>query len=305
MKIKWTLDNFIKSLSGEKHIGIGYALLASSSWGVLPIYWKLLDTVPSLEILVHRIFWSGLLLVFLISAQKNCVFLWDLFKKPKILITLLGTSLLLGSNWFLYIYGVNTNKIVETSLGYFISPLFNIFLGSIFLKERLNYFQCIALLLAALGVLNFLREFDSLPWIALALALTFSFYGLLRKVIPVKPLVGLMLETALLSPFSIILILVWTLDGTWNFGGEGVNIFLLLFAGVFTALPLLWFTNATKRLRYSTLGFIHYMTPTIQLIIGVYIYNEPFTVNHIVTFGLIWIGLIIFSINAFQNKGIS
>ena len=297
------MDNYIKSQHTEAQIGIGYALLAFSSWGFLPIYWKLLDTIPSLEILAHRMVWSVLFLLGLLAIQKRLGEFQDLLKTPKYICVLLGTAMLLGINWFVYIYGVNTNQIVETSLGYFINPLFNVLLGTIFLKERLNYWQSLALGMATLGVLNFLWDFNSLPWIALSLALTFSFYGLLRKMMPVKPLVGLLVETVLLSPFAVVMIVVWNLDGTGNIGGEWSNVILLVGAGVVTSLPLLWFTNAGKRLRYTTLGFIHYMTPSIQLVIGVYLYNEPFTSTHAVTFGLIWTGLIIYSINAFQTQG--
>ena len=297
------MDNYIKSQHTEARIGIGYALLAFSAWGFLPIYWKLLDTIPSLEILAHRMVWSVLFLLGLLAIQKRLGEFQDLLKTPKYICVLLGTAMLLGINWFVYIYGVNTNQIVETSLGYFINPLFNVLLGTIFLKERLNYWQSLALGMATLGVLNFLWDFNSLPWIALSLALTFSFYGLLRKMMPVKPLVGLLVETVLLSPFAVVMIVVWNLDGTGNIGGEWSNVILLVGAGVVTSLPLLWFTNAGKRLRYTTLGFIHYMTPSIQLVIGVYLYNEPFTSTHAVTFGLIWTGLIIYSINAFQTQG--
>ena len=297
------MDNYIKSQHTEAQIGIGYALLAFSSWGFLPIYWKLLDTIPSLEVLAHRMVWSVLFLLGLLAIQKRLGEFQDLLKTPKYICVLLGTAMLLGINWFVYIYGVNTNQIVETSLGYFINPLFNVLLGTIFLKERLNYWQSLALGMATLGVLNFLWDFNSLPWIALSLALTFSFYGLLRKMMPVKPLVGLLVETVLLSPFAVVMVVVWNLDGTGNIGGEWSNVILLVGAGVVTSLPLLWFTNAGKRLRYTTLGFIHYMTPSIQLVIGVYLYNEPFTSTHAVTFGLIWTGLIIYSINAFQTQG--
>ncbi len=292
------MSNFIKSQHTEAQIGIGYALLAFSAWGFLPIYWKLLDTVPSLEILAHRMVWSVLFLVGLLAVQKRLGEFRDLLKTPKYIWMLLGTAVLLGVNWFVYIYGVNTNQIVETSLGYFINPLFNVLLGAIFLKERLNYWQSLALGMAALGVLNFLWDFDSLPWIALSLAFTFSFYGLLRKMIPVKPLVGLLMETVLLAPFAAVMIVVWNVDGTGNIGGDSRIVIFLVGAGVVTSLPLLWFTNAGKRLRYTTLGFIQYMTPSIQLLIGVYLYHEPFTPTHSITFGLIWAGLVIFSINS-------
>ena len=292
------MSNFIKFQHTEAQIGIGYALLAFSAWGFIPIYWKLLNTVPSMEILTHRMVWSVFFLLGLLAVQKRLGEFRELFHSPKYIFILLGTATLLGGNWFVYIYGVNTNQVIETSLGYFISPLLVILLGAVFLRERLNIWQVVAVGFAALGVLNFLWEFDSLPWIALSLAFTFSFYGLLRKMIPVKPLVGLLMETVLLAPFAAVMIVVWNVDGTGNIGGDWRIVIFLVGAGVVTSLPLLWFTNAGKRLRYTTLGFIQYMTPSIQLLIGVYLFHEPFTSTHSITFGLIWAGLVIFSINS-------
>jgi chloramphenicol-sensitive protein RarD len=292
------LNNFIKSQNTEAQIGIGYALLAFSAWGFIPIYWKLLNTVPSMEILTHRMVWSVFFLLGLLAVQKRLGEFRELFHSPKYIFMLLGTATLLGANWFVYIYGVNTNQVIETSLGYFISPLLVILLGAVFLRERLNIWQVVAVGFAALGVLNFIWNFGSLPWIALSLAFTFSFYGLFRKMIPVKPLVGLLMETALLAPLAAILIAFWEVDGTGHFGTTWMTDFLLFGGGVVTSLPLLWFINAGKRLRYSTIGFIQYLTPSIQLLIGVYLYHEPFTPTHSITFGLIWAGLVIFSINS-------
>jgi chloramphenicol-sensitive protein RarD len=292
------LNNFIKSQNTEAQIGIGYALLAFSAWGFIPIYWKLLNTVPSMEILTHRMVWSVFFLLGLLAVQKRLGEFRELFHSPKYIFMLLGTATLLGGNWFVYIYGVNTNQVIETSLGYFISPLLVILLGAVFLRERLNIWQVVAVGFAALGVLNFIWNFGSLPWIALSLALTFSFYGLFRKMIPVKPLVGLLMETALLTPLAVVLIAFWEVDGTGHFGTTWMTDFLLFGGGVVTSLPLLWFINAGKRLRYSTIGFIQYLTPSIQLLIGVYLYHEPFTPTHSITFGLIWAGLVIFSINS-------
>ena len=292
------MNNFIKSQNTEAQIGIGYALLAFSEWSFIPIYWKLLNTVPSMEILTHRMVWSVFFLLGLLAVQKRLGEFRELFHSPKYIFMLLGTATLLGVNWFVYIYGVNTNQVIETSLGYFISPLLVILLGAVFLRERLNIWQVVAVGFAALGVLNFIWNFGSLPWIALSLAFTFSFYGLLRKMIPVKPLVGLLMETALLAPLAAILIAFWEVDGTGHFGTTWMTDFLLFGGGVVTSLPLLWFINAGKRLRYSTIGFIQYLTPSIQLLIGVYLYHEPFTPTHSITFGLIWAGLVIFSINS-------
>ena len=292
------MNNFIKSQNTEAQIGIGYALLAFSAWGFIPIYWKLLNTVPSMEILTHRMVWSVFFLLGLLAVQKLLGEFRELFHSPKYIFMLLGTATLLGGNWFVYIYGVNTNQVIETSLGYFISPLLVILLGAVFLRERLNIWQVVAVGFAALGVLNFIWNFGSLPWIALSLAFTFSFYGLFRKMIPVKPLVGLLMETALLAPLAVVLILFWKVDGTGHFGTAWMTDFLLFGAGVVTSLPLLWFVNAGKSLRYSTIGFIQYLTPSIQLLIGVYLFHEPFTPTHSITFGLIWAGLVIFSINS-------
>ena len=292
------MNNFIKSQNTEAQIGIGYAVLAFSAWGFIPIYWKLLNTVPSMEILTHRMVWSVFFLLGLLAVQKRLGEFRELFHSPKYIFMLLGTATLLGANWFVYIYGVNTNQVIETSLGYFISPLLVILLGAVFLRERLNIWQVVAVGFAALGVLNFIWNFGSLPWIALSLAFTFSFYGLFRKMIPVKPLVGLLMETALLTPLAVVLIAFWEIDGTGHFGTTWMTDFLLFGGGVVTSLPLLWFINAGKRLRYSTIGFIQYLTPSIQLLIGVYLYHEPFTPTHSITFGLIWAGLVIFSINS-------
>jgi len=294
--------SFFQSQHTETKSGVGYALLAYLSWGFLPIYWKFLNTVPSMEILTHRMVWSVFFLLGLLAVQKRLGELRQLFHSPKYIFMLFGTAALLSGNWFVYIYGVNTNQVIETSLGYFINPLLVILLGALFLKERLNIWQIVALGFAALGVLNFLWNFGSLPWIALSLAFTFSFYGLFRKMIPVKPLVGLLMETVLLAPLAAVLIVFWEVDGTGSFGNVWMTDILLIGAGVVTSLPLLWFTNAGKRLRYSTMGFIQYMTPSIQLGIGVYLYNEPFTSTHAVTFGLIWTGLIIYTINAIQTQ---
>jgi len=292
------LNNFSKSHHLEAQLGVGYALLAFLSWGILPVYWKLLDNVSSFEILSHRMVWSTVFLLVLIAVQRRLGEFRDLLESRKQIWLLLVTATLLGVNWFVYIYGVNTNRIVETSLGYFINPLLNVLMGILFLKERLEFWRGLAVVLASLGVLNYLWNFGSLPWIALSLAFTFSFYGLLRKVIPVKPLIGLFIETLLLAPLATIFILIWKVEGSGNFGGDWRIAILLIGAGIVTSLPLLWFTNATKRLRYSTVGFIQYLTPSIQLIIGVYFYQEPFTTTHSITFGLIWSGLMIYSIKS-------
>lgn len=286
----------------ENLIGVVYALLTYGSWGFLPIYWKLLDTVPALEILAHRMLWSLVFIVALLAVQKRLNEILELLSSPKHILLLLTTATLLGCNWFVYIYAVNTDQIIETSLGYYINPLLNVLMGFIFLRERLNFWQSLALGLAILGVMNFLWYFGSMPWIALSLAFTFSLYGLLRKVIHVKPLVGLLIETSLLAPLAFLMIGIWIFDESGNFGKQWHTDILLFGAGVVTSLPLLWFVNAAKRLRYSTMGFFQFLAPSLSLVLGIYLFNEKFTQTHLITFVLIWTGLAIFSINSLNEQ---
>ena len=292
----------LNSQSQNKQNGVIYALLAYGSWGLIPIYWKQLYFVSALEILAHRMFWSMLFLFVLLAAQKRLNEILELYKSPKYIWLFFFTALLLGCNWFVYIYAVNTEQVIEASLGYYINPLFNVLMGFVFLRERLNLMQSMALGLATLGVLNFLLDFGSLPWIALSLSFTFALYGLLRKITPVKPLVGLLIETVFLAPLAIIIISIWMIDGSSSFGKQPEIDFLLIGAGVVTSLPLIWFVNGAKMLRYTTMGFFQYLSPSLNLALGIFLYNEPFTQAHIVTFSLIWFGLVIFSINSFYEQ---
>ena len=294
--------DIFRSQNLEKKIGVFYALLSYGSWGLIPIYWKLLYNASALEILAHRMLWSMVFVFGLLAVQKRLNEILELFKSSKNIWLLLFTSLLLGCNWFVYIYAINTGQVIEASLGYYINPLLNVLMGFIFLRERLNFLQFMALGLATLGVLNFLWDFGSLPWIALSLSFTFALYGLLRKVIPVKPLVGLLVETVLLAPLAIIMISIWMIDGSGSFGKQWETDFLLIGAGVVTSLPLLWFVNAEKCLRYTTMGFFQYLSPSLNLVLGIFLYNETFTEAHIITFSLIWSGLAIFSINMFKDQ---
>ena len=204
--------DFFRSQSLDKKIGGIYALLTYGSWGLLPIYWKLLYTASALEILAHRMLWSMVFVFGFLAVQKRLSEILELFKSSRNIWLLLFTSLLLGCNWFVYIYAINSDQVIEASLGYYINPLLNVLMGFIFLRERLKLLQYIALVLAALGVLNFIWDFGSLPWIALSLSFTFALYGLVRKVIPVKTLVGLLIETVLLVPLAIIMISIWMID---------------------------------------------------------------------------------------------
>ncbi|NJL20149.1 MAG: EamA family transporter RarD [Leptolyngbyaceae cyanobacterium SM1_3_5] len=269
---------------------------------MLPIYWKLFGQIPAVEVLSHRMIWSMVLLSALLVLLKRRSELAEAIRKPKAIALLLATALLLTFNWGLYIYGVNSDRVVETSLGYFINPLASVLLGFVFLKERLTRAQVAAVLLAAAGVGYFIWNVGQVPAIALGLAFSFAFYGLLRKIVPVAPMVGLAIETLLITPIALLLVGYWAATGAGHFGTDWRSSLLFVGAGVATSLPLLWFNNAAKRLQLSTLGFCQYLAPSLQLLLGVWLYREPFTPAHVVTFGCIWSALLIFSLSAIWQR---
>ncbi len=290
-------NNFQQDSSSKSFVKAGafYAVLAYTAWGLLPIYWKFFGQIPAVEVLSYRIIWSMVFLTGLLFLQQRSSEFNQLRQSPSRLGILLVTALLLTFNWGLYIYGVNTGRVVETSLGYFINPIINVMLGFVFLKERLNRGQKLAVLLASLGVANFAWHFGQVPWIALGLAFSFAFYGLLRKVVAVTPMVGLAVETLLITPVALLLVGYWATTGVGHFGVTWSTNLLFIGSGVMTSLPLLWFNNAAKRLRLSTLGFFQYIAPSLQLMLGIFLYKEPFTSTHAVTFGFIWLALFIYS----------
>ncbi len=279
-----------------------FAILAYGTWGLLPIYWKLFLGIPPLEVLVHRILWSVIFLMFVVLIQKKFILLVELCRSPKQLFIILTTSMLLGANWMIYIWAVNEGFVIETSLGYFINPLVNVMLGMIIFKERFKLWQTLALILALCGVLNYLFGFGELPWIALGLASSFSIYGMLRKISEAGPLIGLTMETLILVPVALLLLSWWTLDGSSHFGTMSELDLYFLGCGLITSFPLLWFAAAAKRLRFSTLGLFQYLAPTSQFLLGVFLYKEPFTITHAITFALIWMALVLYSGNSISNK---
>lgn len=281
--------------------GAFYAALAYGAWGLLPIYWKLFGQVPAVEVLSHRIIWSMVFLTGVLVLQKRSTELKQLFATPRRVGILFATASLLSLNWGLYIYGVNTDRVVETSLGYFINPLVNVLLGCLFLKERLNRGQTIAVFLAAIGVASFIGYVGEVPWIALGLAFTFALYGLFRKTTSVTPMVGLAVETLLVTPIALAFVGYWASTGVGHLAVNGWITLLFIGAGITTSFPLLWFNNAAKRLPLSTLGFFQYIAPSLQLILGVFLYREPFTQIHIVTFGFIWTALAIYSYSSWMK----
>jgi chloramphenicol-sensitive protein RarD len=282
--------------------GAMYAVLAYSAWGLLPIYWKLFGQFSAIAVVSHRILWSIIFLLSLLLLQKRRAEFSQLWHSPRYLWILLMTAGMLAFNWGLYIYGVNTDRVVEASLGYYINPLVNVLLGCVFLKERLRWVQGLAVVLATLGVTNLVWYLGQVPWIALGLAVSFGCYGLLRKTIPVTPLVGLAMETALIAPIAVIILLAQSLNGVSVWGTNVTMTLLLMSSGILTSMPLLWFNNAAKRLHLSTLGFFQYIAPSVGLILGVLVYHEPFTHTHLVTFSLIWLAILTYSVASFSSQ---
>ena len=294
--------------SAKINAGIVSAAGAYMMWGFLPIYWKFIDGVPALEILAHRIFWSVIFLLGLLavagkmgSARREAAAIAEQRKK---IAGVLAATVLVTINWFIYIWAVNDSRILETSLGYYITPLVNILLGIIILKERLTGWQMAAVGLAALGVLNQTVHAGGVPWVSLALAVSFGLYGLCKKMLNIGAITGLTLETLLLSPAAAGY-LVWA-----QYQGHGalslaqpVTACFLLGTGVVTAIPLLLFANAANLIPLSVLGFTQYLSPTIALFVGIFLYHEPFTTGHVMSFACIWAALIVFSISQTRESG--
>ena len=290
------------SAPGVSGGGTLYALLAYGAWGLLPIYWKLFGASAPVEVLCHRLIWSLFFLGGVLLVQRRQAEVWALLKERLRVLWLLGSALLLTVNWGIYIYGVNTDRVVETSLGYFINPLVSVLLGFVVLKERLHRGQQVAVALAAIAVGYFVVQLGTVPWIALSLAFTFAFYGLVRKMVPVAPMVGLAIEALLITPVALLGVIYWGAMGTASFGTTPGLTLLFAGAGVVTSMPLLWFNNAAKRLPLSTLGFFQYLAPSLQLLLGVFLYGEPFTMTHGITFGLIWTALLLYSTTALLGR---
>ena len=279
--------------------GAGYALAAFLLWGLNPIYFKAVASVPAYEVMVHRAVWSALLLAVLVTIGHKWRTVGQVLLSPRTLRALLLSAILIASNWYAYIWAVENARIVETSLGYFINPLVNVLLGLLFLRERLNVRQWAAVALAAVGVLNLTVQLGQLPWIALYLAISFGIYGLVRKTAPVDALGGLFIETALMTPAALLFIawLAWMGAGALGTRSHAFDL-LLVASGVVTALPLLWFSAAARRLKLSTLGFFQYLSPTTQFLLGVFVWGEPFTRIHAVSFACIWVALAIITVDA-------
>ena len=271
-------------------------IAAFATWGLIPIYWKLLVAVPASEILAHRFVWTTVFLSIVLSWQQRWPEVIGNVRSRRSLIYCLTGGLAIASNWFLFIYAVNIDRVIETSLGYFMTPLMNVLFGAIFLRERLTRLQFGSVLLAALGVLNLTFGYGRFPWIAVSLCVSFGLYGLLRKQSGTAAIPGLFIETILLLPFAVIFLIYLQRSGALVFGRAGWSLSILLIStGVVTAVPLFWFGYATRYLRLITIGFLQYLSPIGSFFLGVFLYHEPFTRGHLVTFVLIWLALALFT----------
>ncbi len=280
--------------------GIGYALGAYTIWGLFPIYWKWLRTVEATQLIGHRIGWSFLLLLVFILATRR----WAAFRKAAFQWHLLPlyslSALLVSANWLLYVWAVNAGYIVETSLGYFINPLLSVLLGVVVLRERLRPFQWLPLGLAAAGVVYLTLTYGRPPWIALGLAFSFAAYGLAKKMAPLPSLYGLTLETGLLFLPALAYLIFADVSGAGAFLHRGALTNLLLMgAGVVTTIPLLMFASAAQRIPLSIVGILQYITPTLQFLLGVLVYKEPFDHAHLIGFSLIWAALALFGLESY------
>lgn len=276
--------------------GALYALLAFGIWGLYPLYLRELAGVSSLEVVLHRSVWSLVFLLGVLAVLRRWAWLAALLKSPRQLLMPLASGLLLALNWLLYVYAVQSAQVVEASLGYFINPLISVCLGVLVLRERLNRVQWVAVGFAAAGVLWLTWHTGRLPWLGLALAASFGVYGLLRKTSALGPLEGLTLETLLIAPVVLPWLAGVTLNGTGALAtGSPTLVFWLVMAGPLTAVPLMMFAAAARRLKLATVGLFQYLSPSLQLAIGVSVFGEPFDLQRLAGFMLIWTGLAVYT----------
>lgn len=281
--------------------GLALALATFIMWGIFPIYFKSIEHVGALQVLSHRIIWSFFLLFLFLYFFKKLKNVKRLLKIKKVTLNLLLTGLLISSNWGIYIYAVNLNHILEASLGYFINPLFSILLGAIFLKEKLNLAAKISIFIVFIAIFVQIYALGRLPFVSLILPFSFALYGLIRKKLSVPSFEGLFIETMLILPFALIFLTYLGVNGLSEFK-PNLNGVLLFFSGLVTILPLLTFTASTRFLPLSTIGFMQYISPSLSMMVAVFIYGEDLSLYKIISFGLIWTSLLIVAINGIKHE---
>ncbi|MFO1444128.1 EamA family transporter RarD [Bacillus sp. Bva_UNVM-123] len=289
-------------IKNENQMGIFYAAFSYLIWGILPIYWKLLQNVSSDEILANRIVWSFVFMIMLLLLSRK----WREFAQTlrgfrtnkKQLFALLIASLLISGNWFLYIWAVNSNHLIEASLGYYINPLVSVLLGMIVFREKLSLAQYYSFALAIIGVLIITVSYGKFPWIAFLLAFSFGLYGLMKKLVKVDSTIGLTLETLVVTPIAFAYMIFLASKGTLAFLSLSIGTDLLLIgSGAATALPLLFFAKGAQKIPMATLGFLQFIAPTLTLILGVFLYHEHFSNIHLLSFLFIWTAITLYSIS--------
>lgn len=282
--------------------GLLYALFAYTIWGLFPLFWRLLQAIPAAQITAHRVIWSWVVLMLAIVLTRQ----WRELRNATtrgILVNYTIAAILISINWVVYIWAVNANHIVETSLGYFINPLFSVFLGTVFFKERLRPLHWLSLFCATAGVIYLTYNYGRVPWIALVLAATFSLYGLAKKTAPLKSLFGLTLETSVLVVPAIVYLVWCEKNGNGTLLHTDLYTYLLLgIAGIITAGPLLLFASAAQRIPLTLIGILQYIAPTIQILLGIFFFREPFSAAQFIGFSMVWVALAIFVVDGLLTR---
>jgi chloramphenicol-sensitive protein RarD len=277
--------------------GLLCGLAAYVCWGFIPLYFHALSDVPPLVVLCHRIFWSALFLVVVISLRRDWSFVWPLLRNRRTLALLAAGSGLIAINWLVFIYAVSVKQLLQASLGYFINPLLSVFLGMVFLHERLRRWQWVAVCIAGAAVLNLALRSPTFPWIALSLAGSFGFYGLVRKKVDIDSLHGLLVETMILLPAAMVFLALPA--------GNRIpmsKLGLLSLSGPVTAVPLLFFGVALRRLKLSTMGFLQYTGPTLQFLVAVVLFHEPLNIAKLTSFVLCWLAIAVYVADSIINR---
>ncbi|MFP3976528.1 EamA family transporter RarD [Marinobacter sp. KMM 10035] len=286
----------------ETSKGVAYGLSAYVMWGCFPLYFALFDGVPAWEVVIHRVLWSCVFLAVIVTFLKRWSPVKSALARPSKLGYVLGCAVLIAINWGVYIYAVESRQVLQASLGYFLTPLVNVGLGMLVLKESISRLQIVAVVLATIAILYQLFLLGVVPWITLVLAFSFGTYGLLRKQVALDGLSGLFVETLLLLPVGILALATLSYAGVSHFGGSTATTLLLLSSGIVTAVPLLAFAGAARRLRLSTVGFLMYINPTIQFLIALLVFSEPLSPEKLTSFVMIWVALAMYSWSAWVGR---
>ncbi|NOU83501.1 EamA family transporter RarD [Paenibacillus sp. LMG 31459] len=283
--------------------GIIYAVLSYLIWGFLPLYWRLFQAMPAWEILGHRIVWAFVFVAVLVTCSRQWGRLKTIFLSTKSTVAVVLCSFFISMNWFLFIWAVNNNHVLETSLGYYMNPLISVLFAVIFLKEKLSAWQWASILLAGTGVGIMAVQYGQVPWVAIALAVTFSLYGLAKKLAGLDVLLGLTGETLMAMPVALGYLIYIQSQGTGTFASlSPLLMIVLLLSGAATAMPLFWFAKSMQLLPLSMVGFIQYISPTTSMLLAVFLLGEPFSQGRLVSFSFIWVALIVYSVAGFRKS---